>query len=86
MSVALVDVADLVAIAAIAETAKADTEDVIWEMRRKVVLLANSPPHSAAVLAEVVVLLPLEGYFCDPENAPSSLKCYCGETVACLVE
>ena len=58
MSVVPVDVADLVAIA---ETVKADIEDVKWQTQRKVVLLASSPPHSAAVLAGVVVLLPLEG-------------------------
>ena len=58
MSVALVDVADLVATV---ETVKADIEDVKWETQRKVVLLANLPPHSAAVLAEVAVLLPLKG-------------------------
>ena len=58
MSVVLVDVADLVAIV---ETVKADTEDVKWETQRKVVLLANLPLRSVAVLAEVVVLsLPLK--------------------------
>lgn len=60
MNVALVDVADLVAIAATVETVKADTEDVKWETQRKVALLANSPPHSAAALVGAVVLLPLE--------------------------
>ena len=65
VSVALVDAADLVVIAAIAatvETVKADTEDVKWETRRKVALLANSPPHSAAALAEAVVPLPHKGF------------------------
>lgn len=61
MNVALVDVADLVAIGATVETVKADTEDVKWETQRKVVLLANSPPHSAAALAGAVVLPPLKG-------------------------
>ena len=58
VSVALVDVVDLVAIV---EIVKVDTEDVRWETQRKVVLQANSPPHSAAVLAEAVVLPPLKG-------------------------
>lgn len=69
MSVALVDVADLVVIAATVETVKADTEDVKWETQRKVVLLANSPPHSAAVLAGGVVLLPLKGCLRPCERA-----------------
>ena len=63
MNVVLVDVADLVAIAAIAAiegTVKADTEDVRWETQRKVVLLANSPPHFVAGLAGAVVLLLLK--------------------------
>ena len=58
MSVALVDVVDLVATV---EIVKADTEDVKWETQRKVVLQANSPPRSAAALAEAVVLLPHKG-------------------------
>ena len=61
MNVVQVDGVDLVGIAATVETVKADTEDVKWEMQKKVVLLANSPPHSAAVLAEAVVLLLLRG-------------------------
>lgn len=60
MNVVLVDVVGLVGIVATVETGKADTEDVRWEMQKKVVLLANSPPRSAAVLAGAVVLLPLE--------------------------
>ena len=61
MNVVQVDGVDLVGIAATVETVKADTEDVKWERQKKVVLLASSPPHSAAVLAEAVVLLPLRG-------------------------
>ena len=53
--------AGLVATAATVETVKADIEDVKWETQRKAVLLANSPPHFAAVSAGAVVLLPLDG-------------------------
>ena len=58
MNVGLVDVVDLVGIAATVETVKADTDDVRWGTQRKVALLENSPLHSAAVSAGVVVLLP----------------------------
>ncbi len=61
VSVALVDVVDLVAIVATVEIVKVDTEDVKWETQRKVVPQANLPPHSAAVMAEAVVLPPLKG-------------------------
>lgn len=60
MSVALVDVAGLVAIVATVatvESVKADIEDVKWETQRKAVLLVNLPPHSAAGLAGAVVPL-----------------------------
>lgn len=60
MNVVLVDVVGLVATVATVATGKVDTEDVRWEMQKKVVLLANSPPRSAAVLAGAVVRLPLE--------------------------
>ena len=59
MNVVQVDGVDLAGIAGTAEIVKADTEDVKWEMQKKAVLLANSLLHSAAVLAEAVVLLPL---------------------------
>ena len=74
MNVVLVDVADLVAIAAIEGTVKVDTEDVKWETQRKVVLLASSPPHFVAVLAGAVVLLLLKKSPW-PENKSSVLNC-----------
>lgn len=79
------DVAGLVAIAAIAETVKADIEDVRWETQRKVAHPANSHLRSAAALAGVVVLLPHKGSY-DSENAPSRLNCLNGRIVACLAE